>query len=193
PSDDPSAPADCLGNPNRAPYVRAEGERWVASPTPVTPPTQIVGTTDLSVLARPRTSEDVLPAPLGWRGAAMLRGHELQPDDARLALRTGGLRVFVVPAGEGWVCLQVYGPPAGTGGTCNPTEALVTFGAIPLYQGAPGGRIRAIGLVGDGFDTITAPDGRSAPIVNNVFVMDTVHGAKLTLSGPAGRHRISVF
>ncbi|MDX6645525.1 MAG: hypothetical protein QOK40_1252, partial [Miltoncostaeaceae bacterium] len=92
PSDDPSAPADCLGNPNRAPYVRAEGERWVASPTPVTPPTQIVGTTDLSVLARARTSEDVLPAPLRWRSASM-RGHELQPDDARLALRTGGLRV----------------------------------------------------------------------------------------------------
>lgn len=188
------APAHCRGIPREAPFVRERPDgTWAAAANQAGAlPTKLVGTTDLAVLARPATGADRLPdhsadglQPPPGRAAPDLAG-------ARLAREEDGVRYFVVPGADETVCLAAVGPGGG-GATCNPRSVLVTFGAIPLYTARSGGRRTAAGLVGDGFDLVTAPDGTSAPILGNVFAIDARSGDTLTLSGPAGRHRVSVF
>ena len=166
-------------------------------------PMQIVGTTGLSVLERPgtpadRLSADVLgPTPeenrrtlLGERAPqGPMRPWDL--DASRLAFERDGRGYYVVPAPDDTICLVVR-DAAGSGMTCNDRLVLVTAGAIPVTFDA-GGRRMFAGVVGDGFDTVSVP-GASMPIVGNVAAIEVPKGVDaVTMSGPAGRHRVAVI
>lgn len=194
-SDDPAAPANCRVGPD-APLVRATGSRWTpAGPIGVVLPTRIVGSTDLSVLTRARTSADDLPPALERSLRQTYEPSDVQRftldfGDSRLAGVFGARRIYVIPATDGdTVCLQVQAGGNGAG-TCNPRSVLVTFGAIPLI-----GANTYSGLVGDGYDRVTVPGLGSFPIRDNVFSVPLPDRPvkAITLSGPLGRQRISTF
>ena len=194
PEDAPTV-ADCLGDPNRAKYVRETANGWKPAPTEVAPLTQIVGTTNLSVLRKARTPADVLP-PATVRALSSSPSPGPTPDtaQARLAVTVGDRNYYIVPAGADSVCLVVTTSAQNAGSTCNPVSVLVTFGAIPLNrQNLDGRTYTAAGIIGDGFSRVTNAAGQTQEIKNNVFVIEAPPGTKLTISGPAGTHRISVL
>lgn len=198
PGDDPSAQARC-GPRRTEPFVTETDGRWTAAPAQgTTLPSAIVGSTDLSVLERPRTSADRLPAALeaslrrSYAGNPTgARDYDLDYDDSRFAGVHDGSRIYVIPLRDGdTVCLQVVGSGANVGSTCNPRLTLVTFGAIPLIQAG-----RYSGLVGDGYDRVDVPGLGSFPIRDNVFSVPLPERPikAITLSGPLGTHRISTL
>ncbi len=100
----------------------------------------------------------------------------------------GGARALdacqvILPGRAGPTC-------GGSGMTCNPRLVLVTAGAIPVTFDAGEKRMFA-GVVGDGFDTVSVA---SVPIVGNVAAIEVPKGVDaVTMSGPAGRHRVAVI
>ena len=196
PSDPPDSPAACIAGPT-APLITERAGRWTAAgPMGHVLPTRLVGSTDLTVLERPRTRNDDLSPGLerrlreAWDRPGV--GHRsLDYSNARLAADVAGRRIYVIPSTDGeTVCIHIEGRGADVSGTCNPRSVLVTFGAIPLV-----GQRTYAGLVGDGYDTVTVPGMGKFPIHGNVFSVPLPPGpvAAITLSGPVGVHRLSTF
>jgi hypothetical protein len=195
----------CDGAPSGLVQQERDGTWVPVIGTAVTVPTQIAGTTGLSVLERPRaaadrltedevgsTPDEVRQALLGHGAPPAAAGRGWDLDAGRLALERDGFRYYVIPAPDDSICLVVRAADGSKGAmTCDDRLALVTAGAISLtFDG--GGR-RFAGVVGDGFDTVSA-SGASEPIVGNVAairVPKEVH--TVTMSGPAGHHQVRVF
>jgi hypothetical protein len=177
----------CPSPPARVARVQEIDGTWRAV-TPVTigavPP---AGTTALSVLAEAPTA-----VPQDWRDPVThptFAQARADLDQARLAVRQGGVRYLVVPAADQRVCLVAAGP-VETAATCNPLGVLATAGRIPLVSTAPDGSTTYAALVGDGWVRARLSDGRRVPIHRNVVVVSGVlDGTSITLVGP-GKERV---
>lgn len=192
--DDPRSPACDAPGPAETTWVREGVDgRWLPSENPGLPE-QIVGTTELSVLDRPATPADRLPA----RVLARLSGRDghrrADPASVRLATEVGGQRLFVVPIGPDGVCLVVSNPDRSQGSTCGARSTLTDRGAIALSGSDDGVRYHYAALVGDGFDTATTDGGLTVPITGNAFALDLSPGVEtITVSGRAGRFELDLL
>jgi hypothetical protein len=125
-----------------------------------------------SILARPRASSDGLRAGVDSSFAGLFR----TPGDVRLALDSGGWRIYVGESSErvGDVCLLAISR-LGAGATCGPPSEITSAGAITMSMthSSEGATIRAIaGLTIDG--VMEARAGRtSAMLGENAFVVET--------------------
>ncbi len=142
-------------------------------------------TAELGILRRPRTTGDVLPAGVAAVAAANygVGGYGANLDLSQLAQDAGGAAAWVIPANEGFVCLDVAGvatntfPPVGL--ACVPDTA-IDQGALWVADSAGplAGSTRQwllAGVVPDGVSavtiTLTAGATLSVPVVNNVYLV----------------------
>ena len=139
------------------------------------------GDPKLSILDRPRTASDALPAsvmssPLGERIE--------DPDSMRRALTTTRATYFVVPTkdqAKDSLCL-VRKDRTGAGISCDGWEALA-HGAIAMYQPDDADTIIVSGIAPDGYEYAGVED-RIARVRNNVFeIPNAPKGGLLVLDG----------
>lgn len=180
----------CPLEPGPIPYVR-EGVagRWI--PSGLIDPTDFggafAGSTELSVLERPRGRKDASPPSVSWVGPLGLRQ---LPSQARLALARSRVRLWVLPASDDYLCFVLQeGVSERASGTCGPRGTLLRRGLVELATGVRATGLYA-GLVGDGVARVTT-GGVSVPVKNNVFLMRRSQvGRYLEMSGPVGRYRV---
>jgi len=165
---------------------------WVGGGGDDAPPAPTGASVEISVLTRPRTAADALPA---WvRGQDALRDAKARPATSRRADDLGDRALFVVRTASGGVCLvdAVTGPTAATpnpgGINCQPRAAMKrSFLVTKLDGGSDPRGLTAIGVVPDGFTRVTSGTSET-DVHDNVFVL---RGADASLpviaDGPAGR------
>lgn len=189
--DDPDSPV-CPAPPATIEEIQERDGQWAMSGTAAVGVAPAAGSTEISLLSRPVTDADRVPA--AWRDPVVFPAFEragADLDQARLATSRDGVRYFAIPAADDSVCL-VREAPSATATTCNPIGSLASDGAM-LSSSTEGAVITRWGLVADGWQQAELPSGRAVPITDNFLVIATGEGpTTITLTGPQGRRSIPV-
>jgi hypothetical protein len=141
----------------------------------------------VSLLARPAQPQDRLPRLVRTWPFAL--HHYGDGHGARLAYQQGGERLYVIPARHDQLCLvRLSTGEIPAAGTCNP-RSMVRGGAIYAAFPSPSGESRVVGVVSDGWQSVTFGNNR-APVRANVFAIGgRSTDTHLTLVAPGGATR----
>ena len=181
--------------------VQESSGRWRVFDTGVVGSGRAMGSTQVSLLARPITESDALPRPVVTSLRAMAQGpsspyarHGLRLQEARLAMTAGdGDRYWVVPGANDILCPLRAQATGGFSLSCNAQSLLAERGA--LVQTAHDLQQPTVvwGLVADGYRQVRVDGGTREAISGNFFsVQVPSRGGTVTLSGPAGTRNIAV-
>lgn len=190
----PDRPSPECASGRSQPLVRERAPgRWIELPPERSLPVRVVGSQSLSVLDRPAGPADALPRRVR-ESPGLFRLLRVDPASARLVVSRGPARVWAAQGQGDIICTDVEAGDGVSRSTCSPRSTLVTFGAIALTLQTRGGVFITAGIVGDGVTGVRYPGSATTPITDNGFAIEVpARVTALTLDGPTGGYRISLF